>query len=288
MQFKFRPKDDSLYSPEGTTCKMVVVIFIILFALSYRKNAYNIRLSYVPCCIRILKIVFFCNYTQPILVILIVLTTFIVAILLSFLITTTTSNGTTILQQPSDNKIEDARGDTNILALQKTNIVPEVRDYHDILSADVNKVNNKIQLTIDLAGDANQNKGYETVYLWLIYYTAEDEASTVGKEDLLYAVIIPNFGIGSNFGNIKKGWYLAIFNHTDNSYSIPLSRISDMPKNKVQVFFEADFIGNPSSSFNYIVSAMIRVNSTFLDKPPDYLVDSAPDNYNSFWKQWFR
>ncbi|CAN5145814.1 hypothetical protein BH18THE2_BH18THE2_41340 [soil metagenome] len=61
-----------------------------------------------------------------------------------------------------------------------------------------------------------------------------------------------------------------------------------MPKNKVQVFFEADFIGNPSPSFNYIVSAMIRVNSTFLNKPPDYLVDSAPDNYNSFWKQWFR
>jgi hypothetical protein len=232
--------------------------------------------------------VFFCNYTQLILVILIVLITFIVAILLSFLITTTTSNGTTILQQPSDNKIEDARGDTNILALQKTNIVPEVRDYHNILSADVNKVNNKIQLTIDLAGDANQNKGYGTVYLWLIYYTAADEASIVGKEDLLYAVIIPNFGAGSNFGNIKKGWYLAIFNHTDNSYSIPLSRISDMPKNKVQVFFEADFIGNSSSSFNYIVSAMIRVKSTFLDKPPDYLVDSAPDNYNSFWKQWFR
>jgi hypothetical protein len=84
------------------------------------------RPSYVPCSIHILKIVFFCNYTQPILVILIVLTTFIVAILLSFLITTTTSNGTTIL---SDNKIEDARGDTNILALQKTNKVLEVRDY---------------------------------------------------------------------------------------------------------------------------------------------------------------
>lgn len=155
--------------------------------------------------IHILKIVFFYNYTQQILVILIVLTTFIVAILLSFLIATTTSNGTTILQQPSDNKIEDARGDTNILALQKTNKVPEVRDYHDILSADVNKVNNKIQLTIDLAGDANQNKGYETVYLWLIYYTAADEAPAVDKADQLHAVIIPNFGVGSSFGNIKKG-----------------------------------------------------------------------------------
>jgi hypothetical protein len=62
-----------------------------------------------------------------------------------------------------------------------------------------------------------------------------------------------------------------------------------MPKNKVQVFIDPDFIGNPLS-FNYIVSVMIRVNSTFLDKPPDYLVDSAPDNNNneSLWiRQWF-
>ena len=61
-----------------------------------------------------------------------------------------------------------------------------------------------------------------------------------------------------------------------------------MPKNKVQVFIDPDFIGNPPS-FNYLVSVMIRVNSTFLNKPPDYLVDSAPDNNNElFWiRQWF-
>ena len=61
-----------------------------------------------------------------------------------------------------------------------------------------------------------------------------------------------------------------------------------MPKNKVQVFINPDFIGNPPS-FNYLVSVMIRVNNTFLDKPPDYLVDSAPDNNNElFWiRQWF-
>jgi hypothetical protein len=127
----------------------------------------------------------------------------------------------------------------------------------------------------------------ETVYLWLIYYTAgTDAASTADKADQLYIIIIPNFVASSNL-NIEEGWYLAIFNNTNNSYTLPLSRISDMPKNKVQVFIDPIFIGNPSSSFNYIVSSMIRVNSTFL-KPPDYLVDSAPNNYGSFWKQWFR
>ena len=43
----------------------------------------------------------------------------------------------------------------------------------------------------------------------------------------------------------------------------------------------------PSSSFKYIISAMIRVNSTFLDKPPDYVVDSVPNDNDLFWKQWF-
>jgi hypothetical protein len=35
-----------------------------------------------------------------------------------------------------------------------------------------------------------------------------------------------------------------------------------------------------------MVSTMIRVNNTFLNKPPDYLVDSAPDN-DLFWLKWF-
>jgi hypothetical protein len=144
-------------------------------------------------------------------------------------------------------------------------------------------------LTIDLVGDPNQNQNYEIVYLWLIYYTADSNtASTADKADQLYTIIIPNFGPSSNFGNIEEGWYLAIFNNTNNSYTLPLSRISNMPKDKVQVFIDPIFIGNPPSTFSYIVSSMIRVNSTFLDKPPDYLVDSAPDNYGSFWKQWFR
>ena len=198
----------------------------------------------------------------------------------------------TIFQGQDDNsKINDNMKDTKLITLHKTNIIPKVKDYHDILSIDINKVNdNKMIFTIELAGDANKNENYETVYVWLIYYyttSVANDVSSVENEFNLYTVIIPNFGAGSNFGNKEEGWYLAIFNNTNNSYTLPLSRISDMPTNKVQVFIDPVFIGQPSSTFNYIVSSMIRVNNTFLDKSPDYLIDYIPDNYESFWKQWF-
>jgi hypothetical protein len=231
----------------------------------------------------------------PIILIVLAAASFITSVLFSFLITTTSDNTkvtATIFQQhdSTSSKIKDSKGDTKLVAIHKMNIVPEVKDYHDILSTDVNKVNNKMLFTIELAGDANKNENYETVYVWLIYYTstAADVTPTADKADQLYTIIIPNFGAGSDFGNIEEGWYLAIFNNTNNSYTLPLSRISDMPTKKVQVFIDPLFIGNHSSSFNYIVSAMISVNSTFLDKPPDYLADSAPDNHDTFWKQWFR
>ena len=142
---------------------------------------------------------------------------------------------------------------------------------------------------MELAGDANINENYETVYLWLIYIptTNDNVASKVDKEFQIYTLIIPNFGANSNFRNNEAGWYLAVFNNTNNVYTLPLAKISDMPKNKVQVFIDPIFIGNPSN-FNYTVSSMIRVNDTFLDKPPDYFVDFAPDDFTSFWKEWFR
>jgi hypothetical protein len=234
---------------------------------------------------------------QQIFIFLIVLAAFISCVSFSFLITGNNSNNTnvaaTIFQEQSSisSNIKDSKGETKLFALYKTNIAPEIKDYHDIISAYVNQINDdRIQLTIDLAGDANQNEKYETVYLWLIYYTTSvAEAPPTGdKSDQLYTVIIPNFGTRSNFGNIEEGWYLAIFNNTNSSYTLPLSKIPDMPKDKVQVFFDPAFIGDPSLSFKYIVSAMIRVNSTFLDKPPDYIVDTVPNNYDSFWKRWFR
>ena len=230
---------------------------------------------------------------QQIRIGIIVLTTLIALVLFSFLITNTILNSSDVFvtifqEQNSNSKIKDAKEDTKLVALHNAR-VPEIQDYHDILSAEVNKVNdNKILFSMELAGDANTNEKYETVYLWLIYINTIDgiSAPTFDKEFQLYTLIIPNFGADSNFRN-KAGWYLAIFNNTNNVYTLPLSKISDMPTNKVQVFIDPIFIGNPSH-FNYLVSSMIRVNNTFLGKSPDYLVDFAPDNYTSFWQQWFR
>jgi hypothetical protein len=67
---------------------------------------------------------------------------------------------------------------------------------------------------------------------------------------------------------------MAVFNNTAGTYTLPLTKISNMPKNKVQVFIDPSLIGTPSS-FNYMTCVMVRVNSTFLSKPPDYMMDSV-------------
>jgi len=236
-------------------------------------------------------------YTNQSFIIVILLVAIISAVLFSFLVTTNTiipllppyNNIITniIFQQPSSNRIEDSTEDVKLISIYSTKILPVVRDYHDIISASVNKIDdgNKMILTMDLAGDANRNEKYETVYLWLIYYTSNLHGRNQQQHQQFYTVIIPNFPSDSNFEN-KNGWYLTIFNNTDSSYTLPLSKISGMPKNKVQVFVDPAFIGNPQS-FNYVVSTMVRVNSTYLNKPPDYLVDSAPDRNELFWVKWF-
>jgi|SRR5215207_521866 hypothetical protein len=236
-------------------------------------------------------------YTNQSFIIVILLVAIISAVLFSFLVTTNTiipllppyNNIITniIFQQPSSNRIEDSTEDVKLISIYSTKILPVVRDYHDIISASVNKIDdgNKMILTMDLAGDANRNEKYETVYLWLIYYTSNLHGRNQQQHQQFYTVIIPNFPSDSNFEN-KNGWYLTIFNNTDSSYTLPLSKISDMPKNKVQVFVDPIFIGN-LQSFNYVVSTMVRVNSTYLNKPPDYLVDSAPDGNELFWVKWF-
>ena len=222
-------------------------------------------------------IVIFVIRMQTVIIVTMVIA-FISAVLIS-LIVSNLSSITVISSSPTNKIVEDARHDSRLVKLDRTNLIPEIKDYHDILSASVKKVNDhKLLLSIELAGDANRNEKYETVYIWVIYYR-----NSVSGKDQYYSVIIPNFAIDSKFEAV--GWNLAIFNNTGNSYTLPLSEISAMPKNKVEVFIDPNFVGNPLS-FNYMVSTMIRVNNTFLDKPPDYLVDSAPDN-DLFWLKWF-
>ena len=185
----------------------------------------------------------------------------------------------------SGSETKGIRGDVRPIQVHRSNITPEVKDYYDILSASVMKINNKLTFTMDLAGDANKNEKFETAYIWLLYYNASDtnHISTSKNNEQVYTLIIPNFGLDSDF--LLKRWYIAIYNNTANTYTLPIAKISNMPKDKVQVFIDPSLIGSPSS-FNYMTCVMVRVNSTFLNKPPDYLMDSVPHN-ERFWQEWF-
>jgi hypothetical protein len=189
-----------------------------------------------------------------------------------------------LLGPTTGSEIKGVRGDVKPIQLYKTGITPGIKDYYDILSVSVTKINNKLTFAMDLVGDPNKNEKYETTYIWLLYYNHSgiDQISASHKGQI-YTLIIPNFAPDSNFS--LKGWYMAVFNNTADTYVLPLAKISDMPKDKVQVFVDPSLIGNPPS-FNYMTCVMVRVNSTFLNKPPDYLMDSVPHN-DRFWRIWF-
>jgi hypothetical protein len=201
------------------------------------------------------------------------------------ILSSTSSPISSLLGSPTvSSEIRDARADVKPIQIYRTKIIPEIKDYYDILSARVQKVNDRLIFSMDLAGDPNKNEKYETAYIWLLYYnTGNTDRSSPAHEERIYTLIVPNFAPDSNFS--LKGWYMVVFNNTANTYVVPLARISDMPKDKVQVFIDPSLIGNPSS-FSYMACVMVRVNSTFLNKAPDYLMDSVPDN-DRFWQEWF-
>lgn len=173
----------------------------------------------------------------------------------------------------------DARYDTHLITLDKTTQMPEIHGFYDIVSTQISKMyNNDLVFTINLDYDPNQNKKYESTYLWLISHL-----DPVNNQNKVFTIIIPNFGSESNFR--IKGWYLAIYDNINNEYSFPLSRIDKMTDNKVEITIDPNFIGG-ILDFNYTTAVMIRVNDTFLDKQPDYLIDSSPDD-NTFWSKWF-
>lgn len=189
-----------------------------------------------------------------------------------------------LLGSISGSEIKGARGDVKPIQLYKTSITPEIKDYYDILSVSVKKIGNKLTFTMDLAGDPNKNEKYETAYIWLLYYNISGISQiSAFRNEQIYTLIIPNFAPDSNFS--LKGWYMALYNNTADTYVLPLAKISYMPKDKVQVFIDPSLIGNPVS-FNYMTCVMVRVNATFLNKPPDYLMDSVPHN-DRFWRVWF-
>jgi hypothetical protein len=173
----------------------------------------------------------------------------------------------------------DPKYDTQLISLDKSVQMPEIHGYHDIISTQISKIyGNKLLLAINLDDDPNKNKKYETTYLWLISHI-----DPLNHRNQIYTIIIPNFGSDSNFQ--AEGWYLAIYDNVNTKYILPLSKLDKMTNNRVEIAIDPIFIGN-NLDFNYTTAIMIRVNDTFLAKPPDFLVDSSP-NDNDFWSKWF-
>ncbi|HXT84217.1 MAG TPA: hypothetical protein VN704_07795, partial [Verrucomicrobiae bacterium] len=57
--------------------------------------------------------------------------------------------------------------------IYRTNIIPDFKNYYEILSASVNYTNKTLlTFSMNLAGDPNKNKNEEVeiTYIWLLYY----------------------------------------------------------------------------------------------------------------------
>jgi len=63
---------------------------------------------------------------------------FISAVLISFIVSTLSS--ITVIPLLTNKIIKDARDDSSLVRLYGTDIIPEIKDYHDILTANVKKV----------------------------------------------------------------------------------------------------------------------------------------------------
>lgn len=169
----------------------------------------------------------------------------------------------------ADSRIEDPRGDAQaVLQESNSSIIPDVKDYHDVLGAGVKKLGGSFVFTIELAGNPNMNEKYETNYMWHVLATN----ATTGQVQH-YRVMFPNFA--PEFSHAAKGWYYAVYDSTAESYIVPLTKIPDMPEDRVEYSVEDWLIGNPST-FHYWVSVSVRVESDPFTGPPDYLMDYAP------------
>jgi hypothetical protein len=172
-----------------------------------------------------------------------------------------------VSQMPASSNTKDAIGDAVIVRVHEAVGEPVVQPYHDIVSASVQRLNaRELLLAVELDGDPNANTSYETVYLWVIDYP-----TIAGNRK--YTIIVPH--LPPELGT-STGWHIAIFDHKANGYIVPLKKIGAMPQNMVEVNIDPAIIGNPSF-FYWQTFVMVRVEPQF-DRPPDFLIDSAPDN----------
>lgn len=168
----------------------------------------------------------------------------------------------------SESSIVDAMGDAEAVYQKNGTVsIPEVKDHHDIIGASVAKRGEAFLFTIDLAGDPNLNKEYETIYRWHII-TAQIANSESERQ---YTLMFPNFVSGSN--SRAEGWYFAVFDNTNNIFIKQPISIMDMPKDRIEYSVEDSYIGKPAK-FAYWVDVSVRLNNTLGE--PDYLMDYAP------------
>jgi hypothetical protein len=168
----------------------------------------------------------------------------------------------------AESRIEDAKGDVEAVyqnARTETETIPQVRDYHDILGASVVKRGEAFFLTINLAGNPNNNENYETLYRWHIITT-----SPITNREQQYTIMFPNFARGNS---TTDGWYFAVYDETVDTFIKRPTRISDMPEDRVEFPVEDFYIGAPTK-FVYWVDVSVRLNATLGE--PDYLLDYAP------------
>ena len=92
--------------------------------------------------------------------------------------------------------------------------------------------------------------GYYIIITIAVIIYPRFHLQTTNKEQI-YTLIISNYGTDSKFK--LKGWYMAIFNNTNNSYTLPLVKIPNMTENNVKVYVPPYLLGNPSL-VNYLAS----------------------------------
>ena len=168
----------------------------------------------------------------------------------------------------ASSSVKDAIGDATAVQIHQTNIEPIVQGYHDIVSASVKRLNAKeLLLTVEVAGDPNQNSPYETVYIWVIDYP-----TITGNQR--YTIIVPHFP--PELGLQVTGWHASIFDNKANRYVTPMYGIGAMSENKVKINIDPKLIGAPAF-FWWQVYVMVGVD-TATHNAPDFLMDNAPEN----------
>jgi hypothetical protein len=172
-----------------------------------------------------------------------------------------------IYNNNADSRIEDVRDDATPVYQQiGTEVIPEIRGYHDILGGSVQKRGEAFFFTIELAGNPNDNDKYETQYRWHIITT-----SPITNREQQYVIRFQNFAPSSN--STLEGWYFSVFDRTVGRFIVSPTSIPDMPEDRVEFPIEDLYIGSPSS-FSYWVDVSVRINGTF--GQPDYIMDYAP------------